>query len=430
MFIIVIIVIFGNVWDYRIKASYKPEVIKYRDFAKKLTVDPTSPRDRLPVITLIDEVYFSTYYKKAESLFNNNNYVVAESLFNLSYQYAQSLKDDTFIGLALMGLGITQGRRGNYSDAVNNLNHCLKYKKHINNKIIKFNNVISEIYFNLGFYYQVKYAINKAIKNYNKSIKFNPMNFDALYNQGIIYLHEGDFKNAIKNFSSSLSINPNFSNAYNNRGVAYLNQRKFKEALHDFDIAISLNQDLSEAYMNRGIVYAENKEYPSAINDFTSVMLDYKDYDWFFFNLAYCLHKNNELDKAILYYSIAINLNPHNYEAYNNRGIVYADKGMLDIAIDDFLRAGADIQNIPQGNLGIAYSIKGDLQYGQIYLYRSGGFERAINCISQLEHLYYKENYRKLDEFWCEYGLQYGNIKPQSKDLFKCIRDWINRKII
>ncbi|MDE0317316.1 MAG: tetratricopeptide repeat protein, partial [Candidatus Poribacteria bacterium] len=43
-----------------------------------------------------------------------------------------------------------------------------------------------------------------------------------------------------------------------------------------------------------------------------------------------------QLGMAIEAYSNAINLNPHNANTYNNRGIAYAEKGKLDNAIEDY----------------------------------------------------------------------------------------------
>ena len=43
-----------------------------------------------------------------------------------------------------------------------------------------------------------------------------------------------------------------------------------------------------------------------------------------------------EIELAIKAYSDAIELNPHYSAAYNNRGVVYANKGEYDLAIRDF----------------------------------------------------------------------------------------------
>ena len=69
-----------------------------------------------------------------------------------------------------------------------------------------------------------------------------------------------------------------------------------------------------------------------------------------------------QIDKAIEAYSHAIELNPDNAEAYNNRGGAYDIKGETDRAIEDFNKA-IDLKpddTIPYNNRGGAYSDKGE----------------------------------------------------------------------
>ena len=69
-----------------------------------------------------------------------------------------------------------------------------------------------------------------------------------------------------------------------------------------------------------------------------------------------------QLDMAIEAYSNAIDLNPHNANAYNNRGIAYAEKGKLDNAIEDYnitIQLRPDEANINY-NKRIVYTNKDD----------------------------------------------------------------------
>ena len=69
-----------------------------------------------------------------------------------------------------------------------------------------------------------------------------------------------------------------------------------------------------------------------------------------------------QLGMAIEAYSNAINLNPHNANTYNNRGIAYAEKGKLDNAIEDYnitIQLRPDDANINY-NKRIVYTNKGD----------------------------------------------------------------------
>ncbi len=72
--------------------------------------------------------------------------------------------------------------------------------------------------------------------------------------------------------------------------------------------------------------------------------------------------KQKEYEKSIGHYTQAIQLNPNDADAYNNRGVAYSGKGDFDRAIDDFDKTiqlnsdPADAYN----NRGVAYGKKGD----------------------------------------------------------------------
>ena len=93
-----------------------------------------------------------------------------------------------------------------------------------------------------------------------------------------------------------------------------------------------------------------------------------------------------QTDRAIEAYSYAIELNPNNVSAYNNRGIAYREKGDFDRAISDFNTAIKRKPNYaePYNNRGAAYDKKHD-------------FDRAI------------EDYNKAIELNPDYAEPYTN---------------------
>ena len=89
-----------------------------------------------------------------------------------------------------------------------------------------------------------------------------------------------------------------------------------------------------------------------------------------------------QIEKAIEAYSYAIELNPNNVSAYNNRGVAYGKKSEVDRAIEDLNTA---IQRNPDyakayNNRGVVYGLKGD-------------FDRAIKDYNTV--LKRKPNYAK-----------------------------------
>jgi tetratricopeptide (TPR) repeat protein len=81
------------------------------------------------------------------------------------------------------------------------------------------------------------------------------------------------------------------------------------------------------------------------------------------------------LDKAVFHYKAALKLKPGFALAFNNLGIIYAEKGQIDEAVNYYLKA---LQTKPDyfealNNLGIAFVKKGDYEQAVYY------FKRAIN---------------------------------------------------
>ena len=76
-----------------------------------------------------------------------------------------------------------------------------------------------------------------------------------------------------------------------------------------------------------------------------------------------------QLDMAIEAYSNAIDLNPHNANAYNNRGIAYAETGKLDDAIEDY---------------NITIELRPDdanVNYNKRVVYTNKGIQEAIKMV-------------------------------------------------
>ncbi len=73
--------------------------------------------------------------------------------------------------------------------------------------------------------------------------------------------------------------------------------------------------------------------------------------------------KQNRLDEAIAFFSRALELDPKDHLAYNNRGVAYKKKGLYDKAIEDYNRALDLKSDYPFAlvNRGVARYEKGDL---------------------------------------------------------------------
>jgi len=148
--------------------------------------------------------------------------------------------------------------------------------------------------------------------------------------QGIVMGKKGDFDKAIECFNRAIEINPHFDKALQNRGIAWIKKGDFKRALSDFDAALSINpRNTTASYYRRIAIEKSGVKLPIGRPE---KQLD--DEDWLKKGIAHS--QNNNFDKAIADFNVAIDINPLFTEAYKGRGIAWDKKGVYDRAIEDY----------------------------------------------------------------------------------------------
>ena len=139
-----------------------------------------------------------------------------------------------------------------------------------------------------------------------------------------------------------------------------------------------------------------------------------------------------QLDVAIETYSDAINLNPHNANTHNNRGIAYAEKGKLDNAIKDYniaIQLRPDYPNViytNKGNYGLAIQkaikmIELNFELSQTY------HNRAVTYSKKGEVELAIKDYTKAIELYPDNPNTYynrGNIYYEKGDYDRAIEDY------
>ena len=141
-----------------------------------------------------------------------------------------------------------------------------------------------------------------------------------------------------------------------------------------------INETDSDEQLNQGIALLEEGQYDRAIAYFNkAIELNPRDADAYNNRgLAYFEGKG-QYDKAIVDYNKAIELNPRSAAAYNNRGLAYGYKGKYDKAISDCNKA---IELNPRS--AAAYNNRG-LSY-----FNKRDYEKAWDDVHKAQNLGYK----------------------------------------
>ncbi|MCF2144706.1 MAG: tetratricopeptide repeat protein [Candidatus Heimdallarchaeota archaeon] len=164
--------------------------------------------------------------------------------------------------------GIIFKTTGNLTQAINNINTCLKYYT-INNE--KFER--AECYSCLGLIYAMKGDLNKSMTYMAQSIAlFQQIDntykiATALNNMGEICRQMGFLEQSLRNFQQSLHIweemgnREAISNSLKNIGTIYYLMSDYKQALAHFELCIKLNKEIGNKISIAENLYQVIKTY-------------------------------------------------------------------------------------------------------------------------------------------------------------------------
>jgi predicted O-linked N-acetylglucosamine transferase (SPINDLY family) len=160
-------------------------------------------------------------------------------------------------------------------------------------------------YLNLGNIQLEFLLLKDAILSFNNSILINNNNADAFIGLASTYMMLGLYKDAIENYSQAININPKNEAYYFYRSSSYGELQQYDKSFEDSNKAISLNPKFAEAYNNKG----------------------------------YYILKRGQPEAAIVYFEIAIGLDPNLVIAMINRAEACRQINEYEKALDGYLKA-------------------------------------------------------------------------------------------
>src|SRR5580704_390528 len=151
-------------------------------------------------------------------------------------------------------LGVINYQRGEYSEAVQNIDAALEISP---NAAIAHNS--------RGAALKEPGRIEEALASYDRAIALKPNHAEAFNNRGAALYALKQFEEALASCEQAIALRPDFAEAYYNRGNALSALKRFDEALANYDHAIALKPDYGEAFGRRGAMLMELKRLPEAL---------------------------------------------------------------------------------------------------------------------------------------------------------------------
>jgi tetratricopeptide (TPR) repeat protein len=197
-------------------------------------------------------------------------------------------------------------------------------------------------YVTRGFAFSKVPNLLTTLENYQEAANLDPYFAQAFFNLSIFYQSQGDANSALQFANRGIEAEPTFYRGYFLRGDLYLRLGNYDLALPDLDKAASLDPTRYQIYQERGILKVQQREFAAAIDDFnTALKLAPNDAcrACLYYNLGIVYATLGDDDRAIMYYTQAIEIDPRYHDAYINRGNAYTRKGDLANANADYERA-------------------------------------------------------------------------------------------
>ena len=164
----------------------------------------------------------------------------------------------------------------------------------------------AQTYYNLGVAQTELGNLNEAKNSFNHAIEIKSDFADAYSSRAVVEIITGEYIKSVDSYKKAIEINPNNPAYYLNLGNALSELRLFEECLESYDKAIELKSDYASAYANRGHVLLSHLNDPAG---------------------------------ALVFFEVAIGLQPDFTEALINQGQAYGQLEQFEKSINSFLKA-------------------------------------------------------------------------------------------
>lgn len=199
----------------------------------------------------------------------------------------------------------------------------------------------------------------EVIRTASVAISLDPGMIDPYINRAWAFCEKGFFEKAIQDCNTALSLNPDSSLAHNNRGLAYSRKGEKEKALKDYEAACKMGLELACVNFKKVIVFSKKLHEDSIMN----------------FNMG-------DWDKTIELCSETLKIDPNNENAYITRSEGYLKKGMLKESLADCEKA-IEINpdnGVAYNNKGYALELLGKMDEATLYYEISCGLQTDLGC--------------------------------------------------
>lgn len=194
----------------------------------------------------------------------------------------------------------------------------------------------TEAYLKLAELYYLVKQYEKSIEYINKALKIDATLAQGYYLKGNVYKELGDTNKAISSLQTAIEQNPKHIDAFIDIGVLYAAKNNTL-ALQYYNNALKINPANDVALYDKAFFFQQMGMVDSAVATYNRLLELYPNLPQVYYNLGaieFAMKKNPQ--KAIEYFTKAIQLKVDYVEAYYARGLIKKELKKNKEAIEDF----------------------------------------------------------------------------------------------
>jgi tetratricopeptide (TPR) repeat protein len=198
-----------------------------------------------------------------------------------------------------------------------------------------------------------------------RNIDFSAYEMEQTIQKGIQLFYNQKYDECIGVFESVTAKQNNNFEANLWLAKTYVEQKKYYDANNQFEKCIAIDPNNISPLIERKEMNYAQKSWRAYTSDMEKLKLksEYVFSADDYFKCGYAYSEIYEKDEALNHYNMAIGLDPQMGSAYNNRGVIYLDKGNKSQALLDYGMAIKNTSKTDKESLGLYYSNRGNLYY-------------------------------------------------------------------
>ena len=207
------------------------------------------------------------------------------------------------------------------------------------------------------------YITKEGLALMDRNIDFSEYELNQKIQKGISLYYQLQYSECFDVFETIIQKNPNHFEANLWLGKTYVMQQNYYAANAQFERCLQINPSSIEPLLVRNEMnynqrnwreYLEDMEMLKRSNNYTFIAYDY-------LKCGYAYGEIYNYDEAVNNYNLAIYYDPKMSLAYNNRGIIYLNKGNKTQALSDYNMALKCTPKTDTESLGLYYGNRGGL---------------------------------------------------------------------